>query len=64
MGDFRKDLEHLINSHSKENGSNTPDFILAGYLCECLAAFDRAVSRRTAWGAVPDPVQPPKAPTP
>lgn len=29
-----------------ENGSNTPDYILADYLSECLAAFDKAVSMR------------------
>lgn len=44
--DFRKELEHLINRHSLENGSNTPDFVLANFLCNCLAAFDAAVNRR------------------
>lgn len=46
---FRKDLEHLINSHSRENGSNTPDFILAEFLGDCLAAWDKNVSRRSQW---------------
>lgn len=46
---FRKELESLINRHSKENGSNTPDFILAEYLSSCLEAFDRAVKARQAW---------------
>lgn len=46
MDRFRKDLENLINQHSKENGSNTPDFLLAQYLCDCLKAFDRAVNNR------------------
>ena len=46
---FRDDLENLINKYSKENGSNTPDFILADYMAECLGAFDRAVERRTKW---------------
>lgn len=44
--DFRKQLQNLINSLSKENGSDTPDFILAEYLDDCLKAFDKAVSRR------------------
>jgi len=26
---FENDLRAIINKHSKENGSNTPDFILA-----------------------------------
>lgn len=46
MKSFRKALEELINEYSKENGSNTPDFILADYLIDCLDAFDNAVNRR------------------
>ena len=46
---FRKELEHLINCHSRENGSNTPDFILADYLADCLAAYDKAVTNRDMW---------------
>jgi hypothetical protein len=34
---------------SAENGSNTPDFILAQYLTSCLAAFDEAVNAREKW---------------
>lgn len=43
---FRKELEHLINKYSIENGSNTPDFILADYLVECLQVFENAIKRR------------------
>ena len=46
---FRKELEALINRHSMENGSNTPDFVLADYLCACLTAFDNAVKVKAAW---------------
>lgn len=46
---FRKELESLLNRYSKENGSDTPDFILAEYLEGCLDAFDVAVCRRTEW---------------
>lgn len=46
---FRKDLEGLINQHSIENGSNTPDFMLAEYLVGCLEAYDKAVSHRDRW---------------
>lgn len=45
---FRSTLESLINSYSMENGSDTPDYVLAEYLCDCLAAFDRAVRMRSA----------------
>lgn len=50
MGDeFRQELRKLINKHSMENGSDTPDFILADYMRTCLEAFDAAVSLRTKW---------------
>jgi len=49
MSVFREELKNLINCQSKENGSNTPDFILADYLNGCLETFDRAVVRRDLW---------------
>jgi len=47
--EFRDDLQKLINQHSKENGSDTPDLFLADYLVACLAAFDAATKARDAW---------------
>jgi hypothetical protein len=47
--EFRHELEALINKHSIENASNTPDFILCQYLIDCLKAFDRAVIARQKW---------------
>ena len=46
---FRAELQTLINRHSVENGSDTPDFILADYMADCLNAYDMAVIRRTMW---------------
>ncbi len=46
---FEKDLEHLINRHSVENQSDTPDFILARYMQACLDAFNAASRRREQW---------------
>jgi hypothetical protein len=46
---FEADLETLINHHSLENGSDTPDFILASYLRECLATFNLALTARERW---------------
>lgn len=46
---FATDLRDLINHHSRENRSNTPDSILAGYLDACLSAFDTAVQQRETW---------------
>lgn len=66
MSDFKRDLEVLINKHSMENGSNTPDFILAQYLQGCLDNFGTVMETRDKWyginqaevidGPVPDSV--------
>lgn len=51
-------LREVINCHSAENGSDTPDFILAQYLHHCLNAFDYAVRKREEWyGRGPKPVE-------
>jgi hypothetical protein len=47
MANFKKELKALINSYSKENESNTPDFILAEYMINCLHAFEKATNERT-----------------
>lgn len=46
---FRRELEYLINRYSKENGSDTPDFILADFLEGCLNLFDSAIKTREKW---------------
>ena len=46
---FQQALEHLINTHSVENGSNTPDFMLAEYLCDCLATYEVIIAKREKW---------------
>lgn len=46
---FKQNLKILLNRHCAENGSNTPDFILADYLLGCLHSFDSAVSARSTW---------------
>ena len=48
-GTFEKDLRILINIYSKENGSDTPDFILAEYLDGCLRVYNHAVTNREFW---------------
>jgi hypothetical protein len=47
--DLRCEIEHAINRCSAENGSDTPDFVLADFLLRCLSAFDVATRARTAW---------------
>jgi hypothetical protein len=46
---FEKDLCILINKYSKENDSNTPDFILAEYLMMCLSNFNVIMNKRDGW---------------
>ncbi len=43
---FKGQLRELINSFSLENKSNTPDYILANYLNECLDALNTAINFR------------------
>lgn len=45
----RSELAKFLNRMSLENGSDTPDFILAEYMLDCLNAFDRAVVARDVW---------------
>jgi hypothetical protein len=49
---FVKELEHTINRYSQENGSNTPDFVLAEFLQDCLNAWNKACRRREEWYGV------------
>lgn len=49
MSAFEEELRATLNRHSMENGSDTPDFILAEYLLNCLDAFDTAVTARSTW---------------
>ena len=49
MSTFKKELEDLINRHSKENGSDTPDFMLAEYLDNCLKIFNEISQAREEW---------------
>ncbi len=46
---FERELRSLINRCSMENGSNTPDYVLACYLRKSLEAFDEAVNSRQRW---------------
>lgn len=46
---FRNELQELLNRHSMENESNTPDYMLADYLIQCLKSLDEAINRRSSW---------------
>lgn len=49
---FQKELRELINKHSIENVSNTPDFILAQFMCDALRAFESSNREREKWYGV------------
>jgi hypothetical protein len=44
-----KDFEKVINRNSRENESNTPDFLLAEYLMGCLEAYERIHAANEKW---------------
>ena len=54
---FERELTALINKYSRENDSNTPDFVLADFLRGCLMAFNIATRSRETWygrGGLPE----------
>lgn len=44
-----RDIEQAINRHSRENRSNTPDFVLAHALAGALRAFEESINLREIW---------------
>ena len=54
---FQTELRHLINKYSKENGSDTPDFVLAEYLTLCLRNFDYCVRYRESTKPIVEPAE-------
>ena len=46
---FEQKLRESINVHSLESESDTPDFILAEYILDCLDAFTDATNKREKW---------------
>lgn len=49
MNNFLEELTDVINRHSEENKSNTPDFILAQFILGCLKSFNHATQDRDKW---------------
>jgi hypothetical protein len=46
---LQQEIRAAINRMGAENGSNTPDFILAKLLTQCLDAFNQASMAREKW---------------
>jgi hypothetical protein len=49
MNNLESDIAAAINRASAENDSNTPDFLLAAFLVNCLAAFSACSRAREQW---------------
>jgi hypothetical protein len=49
------EVQAALNRHSRENNSNTPDFILAQFLRDALAAYEAAVNARDNWYSITQP---------
>lgn len=49
MSDLERELQSLLNRHCAENGSNTPDFLLAEFLLGCLIAYNTTTKARDKW---------------
>lgn len=45
-------LAELINEHSRESASNTPDYLLANFLEACLKAYEETTQQRDRWYGV------------
>ena len=43
---LENDIRCLLNKECAENESDTPDWVLASYLCRCLDAFNACVNMR------------------
>jgi hypothetical protein len=47
--DLEREIRQVLNRHSAENYSNTPDFVLANFLLRSMDAFTTAVKARDSW---------------
>jgi hypothetical protein len=52
---FEKKLREIINVHSLENESDTPDFILAEYMLDCFELPNGDTFKATHWMSKPEP---------
>jgi len=46
---LESDLRTLLNVYSRENESDTPDYILSMFMVKCLNALEKATTDRDAW---------------
>ena len=52
---FVIEIAAVLNRHGAENGSDTPDWILAQFITDALEAWNKAVLAREQWyGRAPE----------
>lgn len=56
--DLQAELANLLNRFSRENASNTPDFILASFMMAALRAFESCTNWREGWKSGDKPQSP------
>ena len=44
MSKLQKEISELLNKHSKENESDSSDFVLTEYLASCLEVFETVIA--------------------
>jgi len=49
LDEFKRDLAALINRHSLDTATQTPDFILAEFLVVTIAGFGIAMRQTQQW---------------
>ncbi len=59
---LKREIELALNRHSAENGSDTPDFILAELLMDVLKTWDKCTVMRQRWSANAPPAEEKVAP--
>ncbi len=47
--ELEKKFSDLLNCESRENDSNTPDYMLAEFMVKCLEAFELTSNKREVW---------------
>lgn len=57
---LEEDITRAINYHSWERFSGTPDFILAEYLTDCLASYEKAIQAKDEWHGKRSEIEVPK----
>jgi hypothetical protein len=53
---FERELAELLNKHSRESFSSTPDFLIARFLIGCLKSYETAMLANTKWHSEGIPV--------